>query len=336
MIENKSRIEHLEKGLNLTPEELARENMLLEKATAIYRRIENFVNANKDSDDKDYRGAYVKLPEGRKIFFPFDKLNNQVKIWRYHINEGERNYGDSCYILPTCDCGFVCSVDIFLSDKDKIELRVSEKQTSNTQRLTEEQCQLFENYLIRLDEALNAMSYDFEATHNEENLTQYAIARNNAKRCEDEITRLYGNADPKTVVLPSVKAAVDWWIGAIKAPSRDGGVGDDFNASVANPADSISFLTTKVTDMQLEIFGNELSRRLMEQLRRGLPARIDFEYNARSFLHDALEEANISDARLPYRTSMTVNVDSVQLTVAGFQQEIFKEDQTQKGQQPIK
>ncbi len=335
MIEDKSRLEHLEKGLNLSPEELERENKLLEKAKAIYRRIEDYVNANKDNDARDYRGAYIKLPENRKIFFPFDEANNQVRIWRYNLNEGERNYGDSCYILPTCDCGFVCNVQIFVSDKDKIDLVVTEKKASINHVLSEEQFQLFDNYLIRLNEALDAMSYDYEGTRKEDNYTSEAIVRINAKRCEDEIKKLYGDADPKTVTLPSVETAVNWWIEAIKAP-QEGTIGADFNSRYANPTDSISFSTTAVSDMQLEIFKDVLSRRLMEQLRRGLPARIDFDFSARSFLHDALEESNISDARLPYRTSMTVDVDSVKLVVAGFEKDIYKEDEDQKGQQPVK
>lgn len=324
MIDDQNRLNSLEKSLNLSEEELKREKVLLEKAGAIYKRIEEFVNANKGDDDKEYDKAFIVLDDGRRIFFPFEKMNNQVRVWKYNLNEGVRSYGDSCDILPTTDCGLVCNVQIFISDKDVIRLTVSEKKTHNNHVITDEQFQLLDNYLTKLGLSLATMKYDHEATRADDNLTIKALVARNKQEFEDEVKKEFGDADPKTVILPSVAESVNWWVNAIKEPSNEnGGLGDDFNYSVANATGALNFAPTAVTDMQLEIFRDILSRKMMEQLRHGLPARIDYSYTSRSYLHDALEEANISDARLPYRSSMTITPSRSVLSIAGFEKEIY-------------
>ena len=328
MIENQN---SFEKSLNLNEEELQRENALLEKAGAIYRRVEEFVAANKGEDDKEYEKAYIALDDGRKIFFPFDEKSRQVRVWKYNLNEGVRSYGDSCDILPTTDCGLVCTVQIFISDKDAVKLTVSEKKTRNNHIISDEQFQLLDNYLTKLALSLETMKYDHEATRDDDNLTIGARVARSKQEFEDEIKMNFGDADPKTVILPSVKESVDWWVNAIKEPSNEnGGLGDDFNYSVANATGALNFAPTAVTEMQLEIFRDILSRRMMEQLRNGLPARIDYSYSSRSYLHDALEEANISDARLPYRSSMTITPSRSVLSIAGFEKEIYNSKKDRK------
>ena len=332
MIEDKSRMEALEKSLNLNEEEVQMETKLLDKAKNIYVRLEEFVKQNRSDNYKDYNGAYIKLAEGRKIFFPFDELNNQIKIWNYHWDDNrQRSYGDAFSILPVCDCGFLCNLQIFAFDKEKYELTVSEKKARNYHKLTEEQYQLFDNYLTKLAEALETMEYDNDSTYANNNLTIEAEAKNRARECNDEIKRVFGDVDPTTVVLPSVETAVDWWIESIKESSHGGGVGDDFNSRYAMQNAEIAFSQTAVSEMQISVFKDVLSKKIMDQLRRGLIAKIDYDFSSKSFLHDALEEANISDARLPYRTAMIVDAKTVKVRANGMEEEIYNSENV-KGQ----
>lgn len=298
------------------------ENQIKLLGKDIYQKVISFVEANKGDDDKLYRGAKLKLKDGREMFVPFNPWGGQpdIKIWNYEWNEElQRGNGDAFSIMAESGYGFLVDITFYNLDKDNTHFVASDMKYPHQKELSADEINAIKNYMAQLYEQVSTLEYDKEATRSISNFTQEARRQYNIQLFNNEMKKL-NETESTTKVLPSVETAVNWWINIMNGPTLGGSLGDDINAHLTMRAAEKQFSQTSIDENQLIMFRDSLSKAIMDQLSQGLEVKLDVDYGPSGILLDAIMESGISGSKTPFKTNMVVNVDSVRVS-AGYRAE---------------
>ena len=315
------------------------ENYVIIMGKKIYEKVLAFVRANKGDDDKLYRNAILRLNDGRKMIFPFggNPGGADLQIWNYHWDdELQRGVGDTFEILLKSGYGFLVNIALYNCDKDPFAFHASDKGVPNKIDLTEEQKEAIMTYITQLYEKTLILEYDKEETHSVGNFTYDARDQYNIKQFKEAMQKLH-DTNPDSNVLPSVETAVNWWIKKFTDSKIGGSLGNDFNSVFNMAMANQVFSQTSVNQDQIDAFRESLSRALMDELSKGNEPMLRVDYGPSGILADAMVESGISGGKAPFKTSMTVGVNSVRVS-AGYRaevEEIFANEVQEEKQEEV-
>ena len=284
----------------------------------IFKSLVEFIDKHKEDDDKLYKAAILKLPDGRTILVSFSSWDfSWAKIEDYHWNEEiQKGSGVFFHIYPKSAYGFLTSINLCYLDKKDIDFKASEKKYPYNNEITKEEQDILINYIKNLYEQLPLLKYDRDATHSINNLTYEAKKEYNIQQFNETMEKL-NKTDARRKILPSVETAVNWWINQFTGTRNGGSVGDDLNSFfIMLMADKV-FSQTSVDEKQLSIFRQILSNELMDELSKGMEPKLQVDYGPTDILDDAMTQAGISGSKAPFKTSMVVGVNSVKVS-AGY------------------
>ena len=279
----------------------------------IYKKVYDFVQANKGDDNKLYRKAILKLNDGRKMEFLLELSLGEadVKIWNYNWNdELQSGEGDAFSIMPRTQYGFLISVNFYYLNNVNFYFTTSEKNYPYKKELTDEDMKKIVLYMNKLYELTDTLEYDKEATQSVNNLTYDAKKQYNIQQFNEAMQNLSEKS-----VLPSVETAVNWWIHQFTGFINGGSIGNDFNSILTMSMVDNIFTRTSINDKQIIEFRKFLSKKLMDELSKGREARLDVDYGPSDILADAMEAAGIDSIKAPFKTHMIVGVNSVRVSV---------------------
>ncbi len=306
----------------------------------IYEKVSAFVQANKGDDDKLYRCAKLRLSDGRQMIVPFDPwgATPDIDISNYQWFEvPKRGAGDYFHIFHKSAYGFLVKINLFYLDREPLDFPASEEENYYKTDLTEEEKEIIKLYMAQLYEQIPTLEYDKEATHSVDNFTEKAREQYNIQQFNEEMRKLR-ETNPDSKVLPSVETAINWWINQFTGSRLGGSIGDDFNALLTMAMAEKAFSQTSVNETQIVTFRESLSKALMDELSKGREPQLSVDYAPSGILDDAMEEAEISGNKAPFKTTMFVGVNSVMVR-AGYRskfEEIFaNEVQEEKAKKSI-
>ena len=279
----------------------------------IYKKVYDFVQANKGEDNKLYRKAILKLNDGRKMEFLLELSLGEadVKIWNYNWNdELQSGEGDAFRIMPRTQYGFLISVNFYYLNNVNFYFTTSEKNYPYKKELTDEDMKKIVLYMNKLYELVDTLEYDKEATHSVNNLTYDAKKQYNIQQFNEAMQNV-----SESSLLPSVETAVNWWIDKFTESINGGSIGDNLHSFLAMAMVDKIFNKTPVYEKQSTIFRNFLSKRLMDELSKGREVHLDVDYGPSDILADAMEVAGIDSIKAPFKTHMIVGVNSVRVSV---------------------
>ena len=260
---------------------------------------------------KYFSDIYFTLPNGFKVNYHFS--NGMVKVDREEHIPGY--YGDDRYheeylhseyvhAYQNPDLGFYVSAGITHYEDGYEMMKSSPVVTcdkgvySRTQRdlSIEEQEKILE-ILRSIIEELPKLEIDKSRTREEYELKELAIRLKQASK-QMHFRRALKSAqasDPSTEVLPSVKMAVDWWLGFINYSNSL----DDFSKSESN-----------------KTFEKLLGSKIMEELSAGDPVVISVGPNIEidKKIYGALKKSGKSNVSFLRPLRMNISVDEVKIT----------------------
>ena len=314
------------------------ENFVMEKGREIFEKVRAFVIANEDDDHKFYNCAILKLSDGRRMTVSFDEFNGpDIKIDNYYWNDKIDDYSGDCFtIMPKANYGFSVSIELFDIDKTNMKFVASEKEIPirYIKELTDQQKKYVETYIMQLYNQLSSLEYDKEATHSINNMNPEVRREYNIQQFNLAIQKMR-ETNSESNILPSVEAAVNWWIDQFTKSKR----GDDSDIEFELPKELADefYSNPPIDKHKLEIFKLALSRAIMKELSQGNQPVLYTDYSPFEILADAMDEAGISYDVVPLKKAMFVGVNSVRLNAA-YQKEpeiIFSSEQEEENKKRI-
>lgn len=303
------------------------ENQIKLLGKDIYQKVSACIENNKGDDYRLYRGAKLKLKDGRQMFAEFNHTGgcDYIDISNYNWNEElQKNEGDSFHIMVKSGYGFLVGITLYNLDRDNIRFTASDVKYPHQKELTEEEKNTIKNYMAQLYEQVSSLEYDKEATRSISNFTREARRQYNIQQFNNEMKKL-SETEPTKKILPSVETAVNWWIDILSGPTIGGSLGDDINALITMKLAGQQFSQTSIDENQLLLFKDSLSKAIMDQLSEGLEVNLDVDCGPSGILLDAILKSGISGNKTPFKTNMVIGVDSVSVS-AGYRaqyEEIF-------------
>ena len=291
----------------------------------IYEKATAFVEANKGLDDAVYLGAILNLNDGRKMYVPFanNYESGKVTLYNYQWNEElQKGSGEEFWISAESSHGFLgshgflVSITIF-SDKDNLSFTVADDNHQFQEELSEKNKNIIKNYIVQLQEQMSTLEYNKEATCSVQNMTRNARKDYNIQKYNDEVKKML-EADPTSKALPSVQAAVNWWVEKLTAS-----INDKNHSKMFGVLPKYLILQNQINDIQLDRFEDLLSQAIMNELGRGNEAEFSTDDD---ILRGALEGAEIRIHESSYKPKMQVDVESVRVAESFLDkfEEIFK------------
>ena len=276
----------------------------------IYEKVSAFVEANKGSDPDFYNVAILNLSDGRKMFFSFDS-HGWLRIFNFEWNdELDKGSGEEFNISAKSTYGFLVNINILTLDKDYLSFTVADDNHQFQGELSDENKNIIKNYMTKLQEQIQTLEYDKEATCSIENMNFKARKEYKIQKFNDEVKKML-EEDPTSRALPSVQTAVDWWVEKLTAAKN----GQNYS-KMFGPLAKDLILQNSINDIQLDKFKNLLSQAIMNKLEQGNAVELSTDYSINGILRDALEGAKISLQETPYKPIMNVDVDSVRVAVS--------------------
>ena len=248
----------------------------------MYKKIRTFVQENKDTDDKFYENAILKLDDGREVFFNFKNHNIEIRNIKFN-EETLSNSGDIFTVRPKI-FDFSIGIDYYYTNEKTIHYTISKSLQSSGRYFTEEKEKEILIYISYLYNRLSSLEYDKEKTRAVSNLKPDIKRKYNIQKFNKKMNDLRKSGAEAKALL-AVEVAVNWWIKMLKEPE----------------------LKT------VPAFRKTLTSIIMYNLSIGKAVNLENDQFLSEALYEATLEAGINKCQLPVKTHMIIDVDSVKV-----------------------
>ena len=293
-------------------------NYVVEKIKEVGKNVVTHFNEEILEDGNTYAFAYFKFSDGKKLRVPFYISSDDINFTFDDMVYGEYDsgYGVNLHVF-TGYKGISVSYDSRVKYEGEFYARFDESaDASYSSPLTEVRKENISNLVDYLYNESVTMEYDYETTRSLDNLNMRASRERFLNRLKEEIDKIVATGE-ENVVIPSVVAAVDWWAEQFTLPSLGGSLGNDFNSFMGMAMLDQVYQQSTVTDEQIAIFKDALSKLIMNELSKGDAVYINVDYHPMGILREAMEVAGIDNAKAPVKSGMSVGVDTVRVS-AGY------------------
>ena len=281
------------------------EQQLRKMSNKIYEKIITFIEENKEDDDLYYSYAFIRLNNGQEVRYDFDKKTisipyseecsyNWIMGTKIEITE------DNTEITLELDNESIprnkyVSYDTGLNEKiencQKDNIKLSYKrQLLNQRKMTKELKGRIKHEYNQLNSALCNLTYEKEKIHNIENFN-YDVFDIYQSYMYDKEER--GLANSSEAIYPAVRTAVEWWANKINTIEEN----DNRLWRGLSRKETLK----PITKEQLTKFKEVLAKKIMLEMEEnnGDVVEIGVYDYPMIILYDSLEEAGISEERVP-------------------------------------
>lgn len=263
-------------------------------------------------------------PDGRKMTYNTLYSFPEVNLRNSHYQKDvDKFVGDKIQICFSYRQRFDITLELYSDtswddDLHFITTQIPGRNRCN-QELDKETMTRIEDYFKSLVKLTKDLKYEPEQTHTIENINDNARKLRNIAIYNEEVSKL----PEGEIAIPSVKAAVDWWVQQMTAKkvnvnlNPDSEALEEYEAHIQEMQDILPPL-----DFHVEKFREILSKKIMEALSTGCEDtayryfELETDYSPYGALRDAINESGITPFGVPCKTSMYITPEKVYIRAA--------------------
>ena len=277
---------------------------LRKESSKIYTFLLHIIKEDMEDDIKYYDEVIFNDIDGYQITYKINNKEFTIKRkdeYAIRITKDDMNiFSDDCHNKYSYDT----SLDKKVNDPEWANSEWIKHDYEYQNMLSKETKDYIFNALTKVNDVIDGATINYDATEDVDNFN-WTLLDIYSKYIYVK-AKEYLKANNKTV-LPSVEAAVNWWVETLSAPptKHTGDALTDIFGTAITPDSS--------ENEDMELFKKTLSKLIMDDLYEynGDIIKIDNDYGPGYLLCDAMKEANINFMKAPWKMGMIISPSTV-------------------------